>query len=130
MGTVGEPEKGTGRLLFRKLIRPRSLRRMQAVIPRKLSVAVLEMMHDNVTAGHMGIRKTLVCPGLRFFWYKQRKSVGLWCRGCTRCSERKAGGVKRRRVDLKKSVTEESLLPLLVLIFQVHIMSSVAVTST
>ena len=43
----------------------RSLRRMEVVISRKMVNTMLERMHDSVTAGHMGIRRTLDCTGLR-----------------------------------------------------------------
>ena len=44
---------------------------------RKMTDAVLEMMHDSVTAGHIDIRRTLAYTKLRFHWYKQRESVEL-----------------------------------------------------
>ena len=99
------PEDGTGGLLFRKLTGPESLKRMQVVICRKIVDAVLEMMHDSITAGHMGVRTTLNCTRLRFYWYKQRESVVLWCRLCTRYAVRKSGDAKKSRAALRKSVT-------------------------
>ena len=53
-------------LLFRKLQGPGSFRRVQLIVPRKLIEVVLGMMHDSVTAGHMGVRRTLACTHLRF----------------------------------------------------------------
>ena len=77
------------------------------VIPKCLVEQVLEMLHDSITAGHMGVRRTLACVRLRFYWYKQRESVELWCRGCTKCASRKMGGVKKPRAALRKNVTGE-----------------------
>ena len=94
-------------LLCRKLVGQGSSVKMQLVIPTSMVKMILEMMHDSVTAGHMGIRRTLACVRLRFYWYKQRESVELWCRGCTKCAARKQGGARRHRATLKKHVTGE-----------------------
>ena len=29
---------------------------------------ILEMLHDSVTTGHMGVPRTLACVHLRFYW--------------------------------------------------------------
>ena len=100
-------EIGADGLLYRKLVGPGSLRRMQIVIPQSLTQVVLELMHDSVTAGHMGVRRTLACVRLRFYWYKQRESVELWCKGCTRCAARKSRGVRKQRAALRKNITGE-----------------------
>ena len=92
-------------LLCRELAGPGKTRRMQVVIPLSLVDTVLEMLHDSVTAGHMGARRTLACA--RFYWYKQRESVQMWCRGCTRCAARKMSGARKQRAALKKHVTGE-----------------------
>ena len=68
------------------------------------------MLHHNVTAGHMGVHRTLDCARLRLYWYKQRDSVELWCCGCTRCAVRKRGSAKRYRASLKKHATEEPFM--------------------
>ena len=94
-------------LLCRELVGPGSSRRMQVVIPLSLVNVVLEKLHDSVTGGHMGVRRTLACARLRFYWYKQRESVQLWCKGCTRCAARKMGGARKRRAALRKHVTGE-----------------------
>ena len=94
-------------LLCRELVGPGSSRRMQVVIPLCLVSAVLEKLHDSVTGGHMGVRRTLACARLRFYWYKQRESVQLWCRGCARCAARKMGGARKRKAALRKHITGE-----------------------
>ena len=94
-------------LLVRKLTGPGSLRRTQLVIPKALVELVLKEMHDSVTAGHMGVRRTLACARLRFYWYKQRETVEMWCRGCTKCAARKSGSAKKHRASLRKNITGE-----------------------
>jgi hypothetical protein len=98
---------GPDGLLYRVLGGLAAKDRKQLVIPKSLTDVVLEMLHNGVTGGHMGVKRTLACCRLRFYWYKQRESVELWCRGCARCAARKAGGVKRQRAALKKTVTGE-----------------------
>jgi len=55
----------------------------------------------------MGGRRTLASIKLRFYWYKQKESVQLWCLGCSRCAARKAGGVKKHNAHLKKHLVGE-----------------------
>ena len=54
-------------LLSRKLQEPGSFWRVQLIDPRKLIEDVLGMTHDRVTAGHMGVRRTLACTLLQFY---------------------------------------------------------------
>ena len=81
---------------------------MQLIVLRKLVDVVLGMIHDSVMAGQMGLRKTLAGTCLCFYWYKQRESVMLWCKGCTRCAVRKTGGAQKKRAVLRKCITVES----------------------
>ena len=44
-----------------------------------LDDTVLGMLHDSVTGGHMGYRRTLACARMRFF--KQAEgTIQLWCK--------------------------------------------------
>ena len=73
-------------LLCQQLIGPRSSITMQVVIPLSLVETILEMLHESVTAGQMGARRMLACARMRFYWYKQRESIELWCNGCAKCT--------------------------------------------
>ena len=77
------------------------------VIPLSLVELILEMLQDSVTVGHMGARRTLACARLRFYWYKQRESVELWCHRCAKCAVRKLGSARKHRSALKKHITGE-----------------------
>ena len=55
---------------------------LQLVLPRTLVIQVLLLMHDNATAGHLGMQKTLAKIRSRFYWVGQRKDVEEWCRMC------------------------------------------------
>ena len=92
-------------LLVRKL--EGKSRGVQLVVPTPLVNSILEVLHDSVTGGHMGVRRTLACARRRFYWFRQRESVELWVKGCAKCAARKAGGTKRHRASLKKNVTGE-----------------------
>ena len=53
-------------LLCRQLEDHGSSKRMQVVIPLSLVETVLEVLHDSITAGHMGPRRTLACAKMGF----------------------------------------------------------------
>ena len=59
------------------------------VVPRTLRKEVLRAMHDAVTAGHLGSRRTLTVMRSRFYWPQMKRFVLEWCRDCTRCAPRK-----------------------------------------
>ena len=88
-------------LLYRKLSASGKGERKQILIPEKLQDVVLEHLHNKVTAGHMGVRRTLAAVRQRFFWPCQRQSVDKWCGECAVCASRK-NPPKTRRAPLKK----------------------------
>ena len=51
----------------------------QLVVPECRCQEVLQMVHDHITAGHLGGHKTLTNLRLRFYWYGHRKDVEKWC---------------------------------------------------
>jgi hypothetical protein len=51
----------------------------QIVIPDKLKASVLQQLHDSVTGGHLGVKKTLSKVRHIYFWYDVRKYVEYWC---------------------------------------------------
>ena len=88
-------------LLCRRYILTGKKERMQILLPDKLQDVVLEHLHNSVTAGHMGVRRTLAAVRQRFFWPKMRQSVDKWCSECAVCASRK-NPPKSRRAPLKK----------------------------
>ena len=83
-------------LLCRKFYYDRNGERIQILLPPVLHKQALTHCHDAVTAGHMGIRRTLASVRARFFWPHQRKAVEKWCAECTVCASRKHPTRKRR----------------------------------
>jgi hypothetical protein len=66
----------------------------QIVIPDKLKASVLQQLHDSVTGGHLGVKKTLSKVRHRYFWYGVRKYVEYWCKKCDICASRKSPPVR------------------------------------
>lgn len=48
---------------------------LKLVVPKDLQTLVLEQLHNSVTRGHLGIKKTLSKVQSRFFWYQLRNDV-------------------------------------------------------
>lgn len=69
--------------------------RLQLVIPKSLRSGVMKQLHDNPTAGHFGITKTLDRIRERFYWPHCRNDVEVWCKSCEKCASRKGPGRKQ-----------------------------------
>ena len=63
---------------------------LHIVLPSKLRTIVLNQLHNTVTGGHLGIRKTLSKVKKRYFWYKMRQYVQYWCNKCDICASKKS----------------------------------------
>ena len=59
----------------------------QLLVPEVLIPQILQQAHDK--AGHFGADKTLQLIRRHFYWSTLHKDVGVWCRTCTKCQERK-----------------------------------------
>ena len=68
----------------------------QLVVPEPRRQEILEMVHDHITAGHLGEHKTLANLRLRFYWYGHRRDVERWCGSCEVCATHKGPGKKKR----------------------------------
>jgi len=68
----------------------------QLVVPGTLRKQVLNLLHNNRTAAHLGKNKTLESVKQRFYWPGVTGDVIRWCKECKICAERKVGpGVGR-----------------------------------
>lgn len=76
--------------------------RTQLVIPQSLKYEILVNMHDDVTAGHLGIAKTYCKLKERYYWKGMYSDVEHWCKSCVDCSMRKT----------PKNRTKAPLLPI------------------
>jgi transposase InsO family protein len=66
------------------------------VLPQTLIKFVLTQLHNSVTGGHFGIKKTLSKVRERYSWFKQRQDVENWCRHCDICASKKRPNKKPR----------------------------------
>jgi transposase InsO family protein len=68
----------------------------QLLIPQVLQDEIMEMLHQQPGAGHLGITRTFARVQARFYWIGCRSSVMRWCRECRDCQERKGPPRKPR----------------------------------
>ena len=59
------------------------------LVPTALRKEVFQQLHEYVTAGHLGRRKTYDKIKKRFYWCNMLKDVTYWCRICPTCGSRK-----------------------------------------
>ena len=77
-------------ILYGKKLGVRSLEnKPQIVLPTSLRKDCFALLHETVTAAHLGSQKTLAKVKQRFHWYNSRKDVEYWCRTCDTCASRK-----------------------------------------
>ena len=76
--------------------RRRKQNKKKLVVPEGLKDKILKQLHDSLTAGHLGEKKTYDRVKERFFWYKYREFVEKWCQQCDsahvlqeKCQQRK-----------------------------------------
>ena len=60
--------------------------KLQIVLPTSFRTNCFALLHETVTAAHLGSQKTLAKEKQRFHWYNSRKDVEYWCRTCDTCA--------------------------------------------
>lgn len=71
------------------LVRKTEKNMVQVIIPRDERRTVLNHAHDNRTAAHLGIRKTLAKIRQQFYWPGMQDDVKRYVTGCTLCAKSK-----------------------------------------
>ena len=61
----------------------------QLVVPEWFKEEILHTAHDNATAGHLGIERTLPRLKCKFYWPGMADDVTIFCRKCETCQLRK-----------------------------------------
>ncbi|KAK3534251.1 hypothetical protein QTP86_008286 [Hemibagrus guttatus] len=56
-------------------------------------------MHEGPVGGHFGVERTLFWLQTRYYWYKMREDVSLWCHTCASCAA-KARPLKRPQAPM------------------------------
>ena len=72
----------------------------QILLPSSLRKTVLNELHNVPTAGHLGVKKTLMKVRSRYFWYGLRRDVEYWISKCDICASRK-GPSRKPKAPLK-----------------------------
>ena len=62
---------------------------LQLVLPQEWREEVLNMLHDNICTGHMGITRTIARVRSRFYWVGFKQDVVNKCNSCQVCQARK-----------------------------------------
>lgn len=60
----------------------------QVVLPRALRPDVMRQMHEGQVGGHFEVERTVARLQTRYFWYRMREDVALWCGTCTSCASK------------------------------------------
>jgi len=63
---------------------------LQLLVPRDLKKAVLYQMHNALSSGHLGRKKTRHKVKQVFYWYEMREDINAWVASCDVCSATKA----------------------------------------
>ena len=91
-------------VLYRQWYKSEKNVTLQLVVPQKLKSAILQGLHDDKVAGHMGIKKTTKRVQERYYWAGYHMDVVNWCKKCVICQARSAPG-KTPKAPLKKLQT-------------------------
>ncbi|PIK58774.1 Retrovirus-related Pol polyprotein from transposon [Apostichopus japonicus] len=62
----------------------------QFIVPRSLQEEVIQLLHDNPTSGHLGVRRTMYRVQERYYWNTWRRKVERWCKMCKYVVQEKA----------------------------------------
>lgn len=77
-------------VLYRKWIHPVTEQtNLQFLIPNVWKQEILSLVHDDPSAGHMGIHKTTARVQNRFYWVGYKNDVINYIKNCKTCSSRK-----------------------------------------
>ncbi|XP_063955624.1 uncharacterized protein LOC135154209 [Lytechinus pictus] len=71
----------------------------QVVVPRKFRMKLLEIAHDNLTGGHLGVKKTQQRLLQNFYWPGLFQDVAEYCKTCGPC-QKCVGQSKRGKAKL------------------------------
>ena len=82
---------------YERLLRNRGLQpTLQIVFPQSWMQLVLEEIHDDIFAGHLGTEKTFERIRLRYYWPSYYLDVNNWCESCEECLTRNGKAYKSK----------------------------------
>ena len=68
----------------------------RGVVPEELVNEILTFMHNDKTAGHLGIEKLTGKIRVRFYWPGWQRAIKQWCKTCEACAAYKIKGPSPR----------------------------------
>lgn len=77
-------------ILYRKWEKEKGKPDLHLIIPESLKEMVMNQIHNSITGGHLGVKKCLSKIKSRYFWYKMRRDIRVWCEKCDICASKKA----------------------------------------
>ena len=75
-----------------------SIVKFQYITPKSLRETILHHLHNTMTAGHFGVKRTLMKIRQKFYWPRCKRDVELWCQECSVCAQIKPGPGFRARL--------------------------------
>jgi hypothetical protein len=81
-----------------------SKKHWQVILPSSLRNEFLSKVHDDKTAGHLGIDKTRHRVQQRAYWFGWRKQVETFCKQCVLCASRKPPS-RKAKAPMQKYLT-------------------------
>jgi len=63
--------------------------KLQLVVPKSMRDTILRQMHNDVTSGHLGQRKTIEKVRHQYYWYLLREEIHDWINSCDICAANK-----------------------------------------
>ena len=61
------------------------------LVPESVVREVIQVHHDNIFAGHQGIKRPTVLLKLHYYWPKMKRDVETYVEQCESCSKLKVG---------------------------------------
>lgn len=89
-------ERHDGVLYRRSSVDDQSGDVLRLIAPAMMRSRILTLLHNDRTAGHMGITKTLYNVRRRFWWPGLRGDVESWCSACRPCQMRNQRSGRKR----------------------------------
>ena len=59
----------------------------QIIVPKSLRIRVMEVAHDSIFGGHLGVKKTKDRIQTNFYWPRMHNDVSKFCRSCDVCQK-------------------------------------------
>ncbi|CAC5365606.1 unnamed protein product [Mytilus coruscus] len=73
-------------VLFKEFLkRDGSGHHFQFMTPSNMKDEVLSQMHNSITTGHLGQKKTKEKLAQRFFWFEMKEDISIWISKCDVC---------------------------------------------